>query len=299
MSETPDHQFEFVPAPAPLSPYLNSLYVLKVGKDGLDETLPAYSGQLLLVARGGGEMDFGHGAETAPKNGFFIGPLSSAARFRINGPALIVGASFNFHGWAAIAQSPVAESGDRLIPLAELFGEEAAAELVAITKAVRSGKAETGEALDTLAAVLASKAAPLAPAHIEVIEVTYRWLSSSLNPATDSLYRKLDLSDRQAQRLVKRFFGLPPSRLKRRFRAIRAATLLADHKLDAAIRNEIFDAFYDQAHLIREIREFTGRTPRILTRDDGSVISETLGAQGYGVVNLFGSSEEEQLAGNR
>ena len=91
-------------------------------------------------------------------------------------------------------------------------------------------------------------------------------------------------------RLVKRFFGLPPARLKRWYRAIRAATLLGDSKLSEERRNEIRDAFYDQAHLIRVIREFTGRTPRFLSQPGKSMVNDTLGPEGYGLADLFASS---------
>ncbi|WFL78612.1 helix-turn-helix domain-containing protein [Altererythrobacter arenosus] len=296
MSETPAHRFEFVSGPTQLGKFLNSLYVLHVGEDGLEEMLPAYSGQMLIVAEGGGAMDFGRGQERAPEDAFFIGPLSAASRFLIEGPALILGASFNFHGWAAIPGLPVAQSSDRFIEIAEAFGEKGGAAAAKIAQRVRAKSLSKDRALDQIGALLGEFAQPLAHSHAELIERTYAWLSSSLNPPTEGLYEALALSNRQAQRLVKRFFGLPPSRLKRRFRAIRAATLLADRPYDLATRDEVIDAFYDQAHMIREIREFTGRTPKLLSDIDGSVISQTLGPKGYGVVGLFGGSEEEQLA---
>ena len=296
MTKPERHAFEFVPAPEALGPYLNSLYVLRIESGHISEMLPAYSGQLLLVQGGKGRVDFGAGPVDAPEHGFIIGPLSSARRFEIEGPLLALGASFNFHGWAALTRLPVAEHGDRFVPLSMAFGPESADRLLSLSRSIQPGADTFDEPLAKLADILEQRLQPLAAGHAQVIEATYAWLSSGFNPDPCDLNSSLPLSERQIQRLVKRFFGLSPSRLKRRYRAIRAATLLADTNLDFAKRQEVLDAFYDQAHMIREIREFTGRTPRILTANADGIMADTLGRQGYGVSSLFAGEQDEQLS---
>ena len=81
----------------------------------------------------------------------------------------------------------------------------------------------------------------------------------------------------------------------RRYRAVRAATLLSMPQLPDEIEAEIREAFYDQAHLIKEIRFFTGRTPKRLQPNSGSTINDMLGPDGYSSVSLFGAGEAEQL----
>lgn len=293
---TPErHAFEFVPAPEALGPYLNSLYVLRIERS-LSEMLPAYSGQLLLVQGGKGRIDFGSGPVEAPEHGFVIGPLSSARRFEIEGPMLALGASFNFHGWAALTRLPVAKHGDRFVQLSTAFGPEVADRLLSLSRSIQPDARSFEEPLAQLGDIMQQHLQPLAAGHAQVIEATYAWLSSGFNPETSDLSASLPLSERQIQRLVKRFFGLSPSRLKRRYRAIRAATLLADTNLDFAKRQEVLDAFYDQAHMIREIREFTGRTPRILAANADGIMADTLGKQGYGVAGLFAGEQDNQLA---
>ena len=46
------HSFEFVAAPTDLAPYLNSLYIWRLGDEQLDDVLPAYSGQMVVFAKG-------------------------------------------------------------------------------------------------------------------------------------------------------------------------------------------------------------------------------------------------------
>ena len=46
---------------------------------------------------------------------------------------------------------------------------------------------------------------------------------------------------------------------------------------------------------IKEIRFFTGRTPKRLQPNSGSTINDMLGPDGYSSVSLFGAGEAEQL----
>lgn len=287
--------FEFVPAPPDLAPYLNSLYILRIGPRGVEEMLPAYSGQLLVAPCGTGGIDFGNGFVEAPRDAFFIGPLSNARRFSIAGPALMLGASFNFHGWAALTRLPVVQNADRFIGASQGLGENGGAAAIGLARQVDGGDIELSAALERLASILRDRLRPLPSSHAQLIQATYDWLSSSLNPQPEQLFGALDMSERQIQRLVKRFFGLAPSRLRRRYRAIRAATLLADPNLSEPRRIEVLQSFYDQSHMIREIREFTGRTPSLLAQERPAVALETLGAPGYSVVKLFAGEEAEQL----
>lgn len=297
MTSAPTHAFEFVPAPSDLAPYLNSLYVLRIAPEGLQEMLPAYSGQLLISNGPSGRLDFGGGFIESPPRAAVVGPLSHAYPLAIDGPAILLGASMSFYGWAALTKLPPAQFGDRFLEPAQAFGAAAGDAIAALASELVAGSIEPPAGLERLAAILRPCATPLPDQHRELIDATYTWLSSSFNPSAGDLYDSLEMSERQVQRLVKRFFGLAPMRLKRRYRAIRAATLLADPQLDPQLRAEILNAFYDQAHMIREIREFTGRTPRLLANGKkSSLIQQTLREDGYGAVDVFAGNEAEQLA---
>ena len=160
---------------------------------------------------------------------------------------------------------------------------------------VESGELDERAAVDELARVVEEDISPLSERHLQIIDRTLEWLSSSFKPEIADLQDRLPYSERQVQRLVARFFGQPPVRLIRRYRAIRAATLLAMPDLTPNMEAEIRDAFYDQAHMIKEIRHFTGRTPKRLTPSSHSVVTETLGEEGYGAVDLFGGNQDRAL----
>ena len=293
--ESQPYRFRFVPAPDDLKPYFNSLYTWESDEEKLVDHLPAYSGQLIVVVTGEGAMKFGPKRVSRANNPFVLAPLLQAYQFQVRGPARMLGVSLNFHGWAAMTGLPVDEYHDRVLSVKDAFSEAVHRRIATLTADLRSGSVEEDAALDMLAEILRDCIAPLRDSHRQAIQETMGWLSGSMDPELSDLHRRLACSERQVQRLVTRFFGQSPVHLKRRYRAIRAATLLSMPELDPAIEAEIRNAFYDQAHLIKEIRHFTGRTPRRLQPAAGSIVTETLGADGYGAVDLFGGNESEQL----
>jgi len=288
------HSFEFVAAPTDLAPYLNSLYIWRLGDEQLDDVLPAYSGQMVVFAKGVGRMQFDDEvAETS--DAFFLAPLCQARNFSVNGPAVLFGASINFRGWAALSGLSVHDYHDCFLQPGTVLEDGTAQTLSGLAQRWSAGEVDDAALLDAMCDIIRRGLSRLPEQHLTVIDKTLEWLSSSFKPELDDLYASLPYSKRQAQRLVAQFFGQSPVRLVRRYRAVRAATLLSMPQLPELIEAEIREAFYDQAHLIKEIRFFTGRTPKRLMPGAGSSINEMLGPDGYSSVNLFGSGESEQL----
>ncbi|MFA6218664.1 MAG: hypothetical protein WC692_02685 [Erythrobacter sp.] len=284
-----------MPAPGDLEPYLNSLYIWRSDVAELDDYLPAYSGQMIAFVRGSGRMIFDDGAAGETCDAFFLAPLCEAREFKVKGPALMFGVSLNFRGWTALSGLAVSEHHDRFLPPGMVLGESLAEEFRRLAPRWRTGELGDEGLLEAMADIVRRGLSQLSPAHAQVIDRTLEWLSSSFRPDLEELYDTLPYSRRQVQRLVAQFFGQSPVRLVRRYRAVRAATLLSLPDLPKEIEADIREAFYDQAHLIREVRFFTGRTPRRLLPDAHSPITAMLGPKGYGSVDLFGGGEAQQL----
>lgn len=289
------HSFQFVPAPSDLEPYLNSLYVWRSDIAELDDYLPAYSGQMTAFVRGSGRMIFEDGETGETSDAFFLAPLCEAREFKVKGPALMFGVSLNFRGWTALSGLPVNEHHDRFLPPDMVLGESLAAEFQGLAPRWRDGELTNEGLLAAMTDIVRRGLSQLTPAHAQVIDRTLEWLSGSFRPDLEELYDSLPYSRRQIQRLIAQFFGQSPVRLVRRYRAVRAATLLSLPDLPAEIEADIREAFYDQAHLIKEIRVFTGRTPRRLQPNAHSPVTDMLGPEGYGSVDLFGGGEAQQL----
>ncbi|MET0362710.1 MAG: helix-turn-helix domain-containing protein, partial [Sphingobium sp.] len=85
------------------------------------------------------------------------------------------------------------------------------------------------------------------------------WLCGGVSPEVAALAEMTGLSQRQLERRCKSLYGAPPKLLARKYRALRAAVaLVADGATFADVAGR---GFYDQSHMIREIKQFTGFTP--------------------------------------
>jgi AraC-like DNA-binding protein len=100
---------------------------------------------------------------------------------------------------------------------------------------------------------------PVPVSHRALAQAVREWAAEGAG-RVETLYARLDMSKRQATRLCNEYFGGPPKHLERKFRAIWAAIKIyqGGSNADAAA------PFYDDPHMIREIKHFTGHTPTSL-----------------------------------
>lgn len=285
----PKFRFRFIAAPADLAPYVNTLFVFETDEERLDDILPAYSAQMIAFGCGEARMQFAPTELVRSSSAFFVTPMQQAAPFSMKGPVRACGVSLTAEGWAAVSGLPVDRFGHRKMEAAEVLGDALAGKLAATGKAYAEGSCDANGASERLVEIVRQSVRPLLPAHSAFIATMLAWLGSDFSPLMPELVAKALLSERQIQRLSNRYFGKPPARLVRRYRAIRAATFLSQPELRRQYQDEVIAAFFDQAHMIREIRLFTGRTPSHLGHAP-SVTSDTLGPDGYGVIDLFGAT---------
>ena len=95
------------------------------------------------------------------------------------------------------------------------------------------------------------------------------------------------MSRSTAARLITRYFGSAPKPLMRKYRALRAASLLVDPACTPELRTKVESLFYDQPHMIREIRQFAGRTPGALDGDDAKILRLWLSKDNYRDIETF------------
>ncbi|WAT17152.1 helix-turn-helix domain-containing protein [Aurantiacibacter sp. MUD11] len=289
------YSFNFLPAPPALADLCNSFYFFDTPLTRLADVLPAYSGQLMLILKGKCSIITPSGDVQGNDDCTLLAPLLQAHEFILDGPVRVFGVSLNFRGWATLTGLPVDQYNNGQVELETAFGEEVAAKIRDLARRVRDGEMDEQALPEAVTEVLAVCQKPLRRGHRMLIDETLEWLSSSFRPELDDLYARLPMSRRQAQRNVARFFGVPPVHLARRYRAVRAATILSLPEIPPALEAEIREAFYDQPHMIKEIRYFTGRTPHRLRTAEGGPVPDTLHADGYSAVDPFGGSEASQL----
>lgn len=271
--------FEMIAPPADLADLVNTYFKAGTDEARLEEIMPAYSAQLMIYMQGKSEMTGEDGEAMMSDTVTCTAPLMNAMPFTFHGPVRIVGASLTPLGWQCLANLPADKVNNCLVDPSGLFDAE---ELSLLEECANGDSEEAGpdQILDCVSSALRAGRGQLKPAHIAFVKTVIGWLSSALNPPLEELYSQLDQSERTAQRLCRRFFGVSPSHLLKRYRAIRAAMLLANPNLSQSMRDEIVAAYFDQAHLIHDIRRYTGRTPRALKT--GSVLQDTLDPQAHG-----------------
>lgn len=269
-----------VPPPPGLGDLVNTFFAIRTEDRVIDEILPAYSAQMLAFATGGAALRPANAKENRSSPVCFSAPLLEATPVTFEGPAEIFGASLTALGWQALSGLPVDEVNTRLIPGEDVIGPEAAGELHATTRAVIAQGGEPTAIFEQMGAIIEASRATLKPSHARFAATAMAWLASDLNPPIAALYQDTSVSRRTVQRLTRRFFGVSPARVVKRFRAIRAAMLLANPDLPQPMREAVIDAYFDQAHMIRDIRRYTGRTPTRL--GDGRIVEDTLDPSAHG-----------------
>jgi AraC-like DNA-binding protein len=198
-----------------------------------------------------------NGAWNSQPECFFVGQITGPLLLRPYGAAGMLGVQFRPEGATQLLRLPICELTDSAVPLEDLsrrlFREfEWVRDLSSTTKAAA--------ALDSILNVFAERAC------IDYDPVSY---AVSNLERTDGLMRIREVADhigwstRQLQRRFKDAVGISPKlfgrmqRFQGVFRTMEDAT---SEWVNAAVRC----GYYDQAHLIRDFREFSGKTPTAL-----------------------------------
>lgn len=270
---------DYVAPPPELQPWITTLYWFRCEEREIRDMQPAATGHLMLFLRGEGSIAFGQRRDPSHRVSL-LGPSSAAAPFDVAGPFHCVGAALSPLGWAALTGLHAGQWADQLLDASEILGEGVSDWGTALAQ--RYAEGADGQMLCTeVAALIGTRLGRVAPRHAGLMRVVANWLASSLDPPFEELERQANYSSRQLQRLVERYFGLSPVALKRKYRALRVAAMLDRTDLSHTQLAELAAGFYDQSHMIREIRHFTGRTPGRLAEDDGSILKALLHARNY------------------
>lgn len=271
-------RLDYYPAPDALRPFVTTLYALRCDEPVIHDCLPAAVGYLTFNLTGRGLLHFAAGHSEPSRPDMLLTPTTAAVRVELDGPWHMVGAALSPLGWAALTGLHAGASSDRVLDASALFGGEAA-ELGSHLRAMR---AEGDAAAARLVLeFIARRLRPVKACHVEAMAAIGAWLSSSLDPPVAALDGAAGYSPRQLQRLCERYFGVPPRQLARKYRALRVAALLqAPDTTDAQVA-ALKDLFFDQSHLIRELRHYLGRTPTRLLDGSAPLLAATSNLRGY------------------
>lgn len=276
LTETSRFRLEYLAVPPSLSQHVTTFYHFMCDEPEIRDIQPAAIGHLAIFPHGTGAIHFRDGRSDPMREVNLLTPTSVAAPFTVKGPFHAIGAAMTPLGWAELTGLSASAHANRFYRAGDFLGEDIALLGAQWCEEYRAGTMTGAQCAQALGAYMLARLAPLSAQHRQLIGQTTAWLVGALDPDIEQLYASLAYSRRQVQRLVERYFGLPPTALRRKYRALRAAAALSQPDLDAETEAAIYDCFYDQPHLIREIRLFAGRTPARLSDEPDSYLTEML-----------------------
>lgn len=252
-----------------LKSLISSFYRFDYHGDQLNEIERADRAQFRILLSGNGHYRFvdGHGIDAFPVT--VIGPTTGPCLSSSDGPVSIFGWGMLPAGWAALMGSEAERWIDRAFDARAVFGDAVMAlrdQLIAT--------ADQDEQFALANAAVSEIYRHADPAPFAFTAMVDRWLADNVDPDIEELIAVAGLSPRQLERMTKRYYGMPPKRLARKYRALRAANLLALG--DSLDENALGLAFYDQSHLAREVKQFTGLTRSQLRSGSSELTQATM-----------------------
>jgi AraC-like DNA-binding protein len=249
-------QLDYVVPDAEFAPYVTLFYRFRADVPEFVDTERADHAQLRFrLSPGEAGYLFPDGTAQAATPCHVLGATSGAIRTHVIGPVHVFGMGLTPLGWATMIGSDASAMANRVIDAEVVFGSGVAQVATALGDAI-DGEAMVEIVRPLLRASIGGDVHRPALAFVRAVDA---WLAASFSPDIEDLARATGLSRRQVERRCNALYGAPPKLLARKYRALRAAVAMASH--DADIDLLIADGFYDQSHMIREIKQFTGLTP--------------------------------------
>ncbi len=260
--------------PSPdLAPLISSFYRFEYHGVPTGELERADRAQFRFYLNGKSEYRFAKGNVDQGHRVTIVGPTTAPCTTWAQGNVTIFGWGITPAGWAALMGTQAGHWTDRAFDARIIFGEP-------IMK-LHHALCECSSLQEQVA--LAQQAAReiyrnIGTAPFEFTSMVDDWLASNPDPAINDLVAATGLSVRQLERTTRRFYGMPPKMLSRKYRALRAAHILGSG--DSLNDSNLALAFYDQSHLIREVKQFTGLTPSQLISGEFLLTDATIRGRG-------------------
>jgi AraC-like DNA-binding protein len=225
-------------------------------------------GYLRFLFKGDGNYEFANGTVTPAFDEMILGPSTVHARYLMNGPLHGFGAVILPEFWGALADKDANDFSNCCTDANLVIGSE--------IKPLRDELAEA-EDIEAMAELfeqfMIRRLRPVDPNHSLAIAQIGDWLRNDPILSPEVLYASAALGGRQMMRIANRYFGAPPKMLARKYRALRTASLIVS---GSAVTDDILSHYSDRAHLSREVKHFTGLTPRDLKMQRSPIMQATL-----------------------
>lgn len=256
-----------------LTPFVSTFYHFDYAGDALNELERADRAQFRIILNGTGRYRLASGIERRAYPVTIVGPTTAPIVAMASEPIRIFGWGMTPLGWAALMGSEAENWIDQILDARRIFGNA-----LSDLQQQLSYAASIEEQFTIGQAAAEGIFAKADRAPFEFTAIVDQWLLDDVDHEIEQLVAATGISMRQLERMTKRFYGMPPKKLARKYRALRAAYKLAAG--DSLDDSELGLAFYDQSHLIREIKLFTGLTPGQLKAGKAELTVATMRERG-------------------
>lgn len=249
---------------ADLAPYIRRFYVFEAPlPEGavIEDFLLAETAFVRCLIRGDWAAETSPGQWNTAGNVVFFGANSRPLRVRVKGGFAVTGFAIRPRGWHALFHEPHNLLSDKMLPLQQMWGE--------LADTMYAGVASAGDDEAQLAAMESALRERIAL--IRAPEIDMQMAQFEAIARTDSTIRVEDaaqdvgLSMRQLERRCLATFGLTPKSVLRRSRFLDSATAFRGFSTPNECELDAL-RYFDQSHMNREFRRYTGMTPRTFAK---------------------------------
>ncbi len=249
---------------ADLAPYIRRFYVFEAPlPEGavIEDFLLAETAFVRCLIRGDWAAETNPGQWNTAGSVVFFGANSRPLRVRVKGGFAVTGFAIRPRGWHALFHEPHNLLSDKMLPLQQMWGE--------LADTMFAGVAAANDDAAQLAAMESALRERIALVHAPVVDMQMARFEAIAR--TDSTIRVEDaaqsvgLSMRQLERRCLATFGLTPKAILRRSRFLDSATAFRGFSTPNECELDAL-RYFDQSHMNREFRRYTGMTPRTFAK---------------------------------
>lgn len=184
-----------------------------------------------------------------PVKPFFFEPTGTVDTFSVR---------FHPYGFSNLIDLPLKEITDKVLPLEELFGQEFAHQAIHLITQAES----TQSRIAVIESLLFKRiTTPQTVNHIIKNTIDTMMISKG-SPSINVLTKENNTFRRQLERKFTQHIGLSPKQIGKVIRFQTALHMLLNQPEEKSSRIAYDAEYYDQAHFIRDFKQFTGLTPK-------------------------------------
>ncbi|TND09274.1 MAG: AraC family transcriptional regulator [Bacteroidetes bacterium] len=188
---------------------------------------------------------------------FVFGQITQPLEIEPTGTTGIFAARFHPDGLSPLIALPLSKMENRAVPLQELFGEEV---IHVEKKILKAKKNETRKQI--IETFLLNRL--LSPESIDRIAKESVEIITNLKGqvSVDELSEQIKINRRRLERKFSSAIGLSPKQLSKIIRLQSTLKMLANKRFTSLTSIAHEGDYYDQAHFIKDFKEFTGMSPK-------------------------------------